>query len=89
MDLTNSRTAREKEDVAIVIGNVLECYVKCTLERSMDSAVREEVRLGMGAVLGVLKRDGVARVSARVDVPARAVIRGLWKDWTEEKGEMV
>lgn len=66
--------------MAKAVGPLLEMQVKRVLEERMEKEVRKEVSVGVGHVLEVLGREGMARVGDRLTVEGRAIVRGLWKE---------
>lgn len=66
--------------MAKAVGPLLEMQVKRVLEERMETGMRKEVMVGIGHVLEVLGREGMARVGDRLSVEGRAVVRGIWKE---------
>ncbi|KAF8545317.1 Urb2/Npa2 family-domain-containing protein [Trichophaea hybrida] len=88
-ELTDSERNKERKNVGDFIGPVLECFVKRVLEERMEGSVRREIAGGVEKVLEVLGRDGVRRVTNRMNGEGRAVVRGLWTEFMKGRGERV
>lgn len=75
-----SAIRKEKKLVAKAVGPLLEVYILRVQKESMDPDVRKEVLIAMGHVAEVLGSKRIGKISDRMTVEARAVLRSLWKD---------
>lgn len=88
-ELTDSERSKERKMVGNVVGPVLETFIKRVLEERVDAAVRREINVGVDKMLEVLGREGMRRVTGRMNAEGRAVVRALWVEFGRGRGERV
>jgi len=88
-ELTDSERSKERKIVGNVVGPVLETFVKRVLEERIDAVIRREINVGVDKMLEVLGREGMRRVTGRMNAEDRAVVRALWVEFGRGRGERV